>query len=86
MITTIAPNSTIYLPTVGVIISGALAIFNIHIIPMVMIPVPKAIILLIHSHKSSSPNNAISINAVGLAISAQANITHEMIIYLSESR
>lgn len=75
-----------YFPAVGVIISGALAIFKIPVIPTVMIPNPIAIMLFIQSPISNNPNKAISINAVGFAILAQANITQEMIIYFNESR
>ena len=82
----IKPIMTIYFPAIGFIISGALAIFIIHIIPNVMTPVPIAIRLLIHNPISNNPNMVISINAVCFAITAHANITHEMMIYLSESQ
>ena len=84
--TTTAPITTIYFPAIGFIISGALAILSTPIIPTVIIPAPIAMILLIQSPMSSNQNNAISINAVCFAINAQANIPHEMMIYLSESR
>lgn len=75
-----------YFPAAGVIISGALLIFRIPVIPTVMIPNPIAMILSIQRPTSNSPKSAISINAVGLAILAQANIAHEMMIYLRESQ
>jgi len=77
---------TIYFPAIGFIISGALAILSIHIIPTVIIPAPIAIILLIRRPMSNNQNKVISINAVCFAINAHANIAQEMIIYLRESR
>ena len=85
MITT-APTSMIYFPATGFSISGALAILSTPNIPTVIIPAPIAMILLIQSPMSSNQNNAISMNAVCFAINAQANIAHEMMIYLRESR
>jgi len=86
MIATSNQKKTTYLPDVGVIISGALASLSTPVIPTVMIPNPIAITLSIRSPISNNQNIAISMNAVGFAISAHANITHEMMIYLSESR
>lgn len=80
------PKRTTYFPADELNISFALPTCMIPVIPTVMIPSPIAIILSIHSPTSSKPNNAMSMNAVGFAILAQANITQEMMIYLSESR
>lgn len=86
MTTMISHRMNIYLPATGFIISGALAILSIPVIPNVMIPAPIAMMLLIQSPMSKSQNNAISINAVCFAINARANIAQEMMIYLSESQ
>ena len=86
MTTTINHIRNIYFPDDGVIISGAFAICIIPMNPTVIIPNPMAMILSIHSPTSNNPNNAISINAVCLAINARANITHEMMIYFKESQ
>ena len=86
MMTTINPSMMIYFPAAGVIISGALAILSTPVTPTVMIPKPMAMTLSIQSPTRSNQNNATSMNAVCLDINAHANITHEMMIYLSDSR
>jgi hypothetical protein len=66
-------------------ISIAFPIFRIPVSQMTITPSPTESRMSIHRATISNPNNATSMNAVGLAREANAKKNHETTTYLSES-
>jgi hypothetical protein len=85
MMAMIAQINITHFPSEVLSISTAFPIFKTPVNQMIITPNPTDNKISIHKATISNPNNAISINAVGLARLASAKRNQETMTYLSES-
>jgi hypothetical protein len=84
-ITIIAQINITRFPNPVLIISAAFPIVKTPINPIVITPKPTDNSMSIHNPTISSPNNATSMKAVGLAKHANAKKNHETMTYFNAS-